>query len=176
MRYTDLVMIKKLIIIALVSIGCSSGPQHPTERAERRFLDKYAVAAMESFQLRYLGLNVATSEKITDFGARFMTHQLSDVDQARSLVVKSAQNFIESVNSDTNLAKFLANDSFKLENLDYYVSFWDDKTDRPPKPYVALATVKNGMITYHFKCNDSEFLDDSANIQESFEEALTRLK
>ena len=174
--YSCFNMMKKMITISLLCLGCSVGPQHPTERAEKRFLDKYSVAAMESFQLRYLGLNVAASDEISDFGARFMTQQLSVLDQARSLMVNSAQNFIESVNADPKLSKFLANDSFKLENLDYYVSFWDDQTDRPPKPYVALATIKNGIITYHFKCDDSEFLDESATIQESFEEAKTRLK
>ncbi|MCB1117849.1 MAG: hypothetical protein KDK50_04625 [Chlamydiia bacterium] len=169
-------MMKKMIVICLLCLGCNSGPQHPTERAERRFLEKYAVAAMESFQLRYIGLNVATSDKITDFGARFMINQLADIDQARFLMINSSQKFIESVNADPKLSKFLANDSFKLENLDYYVSFWDDQTDRPAKPYVALATIKNGKISYHFKCSDSDFLDESATVEESFEEALTRLK
>ena len=37
---------------------------------------------------------------------------------------------------------------FDLNQLDYYISFWDENTDRPPKPYVALATVKDGKIVH----------------------------
>ncbi len=169
-------MIKKMLAITLICLGCTSGPQHPTERAENRFLQKYSTAAMETFHLRYLGRNVATNGEITEFGARFMTDKLHTLDMARPLMVQSAQKFISAVNADKSFSKRFKDHSLELKDLDYYVSFWDEATQRPPQPYVALATVKNGKITYHFKCDDSEFLDDSATVTESFEEAQSRLK
>ncbi len=161
----------KLLLIALTALsmtGCGDLSKQSSERAEYAFLRGYADLAMESFHLQYLGLTTPPGENINCFGARFMTRELHTINDARNLVKTSAKQFIEEANKNENLRKYFKNETFDIDQLDYYISFWDENTDRPPKPYVALATVKDGKITYYFKRDDSEFLDDNASIIEDY--------
>ena len=161
----------KTLVTALTALSltsCNSLPNQSAERAEYTFLRKYSDLALEQFHLQYLGLTTPPGENINCFGARFMTRELHTLDQARTLVKSSAKIFIQEANKNEKLKKYFKDEIFDIDQLDYYVSFWDENTDRPPKPYVALATVKDGKITYYFKRDDSEFLDDNANIVEDY--------
>ena len=160
---------KKTLIASIFTLtACSSGLNHPVERAERTFLNTFANQAMEEFHLHYLGLTTPPSNTIDTFGARFMTRKLYSLDEARKLMTASASQFMYQVNQSQTLKNYLKEGRFKPDQLDYYVSFWDENTDRPAKPYVALATIKDGKVTYYFKRDDSEFLDDTASITEEF--------
>lgn len=154
-------------LTALCLFGCNSQTNLSLEDAEKAFLRTYATQALNDFHLQYLGATSPPGDTIEAFGARYMTKELHTLDQARDLVKTSSERFIQEANKDPNLKKYFKESIFDLSQLDYYISFWDENTDRPPKPYVALATVKEGQITYYFKSDDSEFLDNAATITES---------
>lgn len=76
------------------------------------------------------------------------TSDLVDIDKARRIYVDVAEGFIDEINQDKVIRPYLHDYPCTNLNINLIIDFTDISQKRPPKGYVAVVYVANGMIFY----------------------------
>ncbi len=105
----------------------------------------------------------------------FVSHQPSNLAQARRLFVYCAQDLLDRMNGDTAIRPYLRQYPFKIENLKYAIHFKDKRSNRMPYPLIStvhsqgIHSDRSNFIFYEVE--DGSFLGKTIH-GETYEEAL----
>lgn len=109
--------------------------------------------------------------KIEDIRLCFMANYPTNIDQARKIVVPITLKFIQRMNEDKNLMKYLANSPASLKNIDLVISF---KETFPGSLESVMITGSRNLVAYKkFNEERTKMIDLH---RETFDEAVQILR
>lgn len=158
-----------LIWILLFAFACSPVPAH--QRAANILLKSYAQQTLKTDGLYLIGLGGGFSDDIKIVSYHYGTIKSLDVNDARRLYVKTAQNLINRMNSDDNVRPYLHTYPATIDNVDISIGFFMPNGEYPDEEHVALMFRTRGLIFYEAR-KDSKFI---TLYEETWEEALRKV-
>lgn len=156
------------IICLFFLTGCTPVPQGQVEgyRVMKGFVESQKANGLELF-----GIGMAMPDSIHELSLDLASHEHTNIYQARSLILKTSQEFLDQINSSIRLGPHLAHTPFTVSDLKLGICFWDNRNHFYSPPDIAVVYLMNGKIFYCTYDPTQQKLS-SEDVEESYEEAM----
>jgi len=144
---TTFVAISALILV----LGCSSlGYSIPHYETLADKLTRKTAKKLEAQTGLYLiGTGGQMMDDIQKMMMGFAFYQVIDIEIARSLLVKSVEEYLSDINSNEEIRPYLHNYPFSAENIEIVIYFHSpDGSDVPPGK-ISIAAANKGKVSYY---------------------------
>lgn len=126
--------------------------------------------------LNLCGIGGGANNGLWLLNASFETYQEPlTQSKARKLIVECVEDFLSTINEDEQLKPYLKVYPFTIENIELRIFCYTPDKNRIFDPYIGVVSCLRGIINY----DTNDPLDPykyKANLEESYEEALSILK
>lgn len=172
-------MLKILILISSLVFICYAVfvfSEPSRNQAVDHVLERTANQLKQRFGLETIGTGGSASEgKESMIGIEFQIKRSLSFNEARKMIIESANLLLNNINSDKYLSSYLSEVPFTQKNIEITIYISGKNHERIFDPDITLVSFDNGKIT--FKTLDPEdHYKYKSRIVETYEEALQKLK
>lgn len=146
-------------------------PIGPENEAFGSFTNAFSREIEREYGFQTFGVGASMPGKIYDIRLCFMANYPADVDQARKITVPLTLKFIQRMNEDENLMKYMANTPASLKNVNLTVAFKENFSGCLQS--VMIIGSRN-LVVYNKHNESGTALDDLH--EETFYEAVNILR
>ena len=172
--------LKSLIFIAtLISTTTLLGSQDLTpyknapskdELIVKKITDSVAQKLLIKYNLHLIGTGAQMMNDIEMLAMDFYYYNEVDLQTARNLLVLAIQNYLDEINQNIEIRKYLKNYPFTAKNIEIGIHIFKPDGTKVPKDKIYYLSAINGILYY--------YLDDPTHFsrilfhQETFDDAL----
>lgn len=156
----------KLTCILLSIFHSSCSQASPGVEAVGKFSNSFSKEIEKSYGLRTIASGVSFPVKIKWVHLSFSSSSSISIEEGRKLIVSITNLFIQRMNEDENLRKYLANNPASLTNVDLTLVFKDNAAN----PLNSIMVIGSKNLVVYNKYNETRTILLDLH-EESFDEA-----
>lgn len=160
-----------LLLPTFLMCACGSAMSKDGHRINS-IIQRHSGLMKRENNLVLIGSGSSFPDSIHGFILDYIAYKKLDIQQARIIFVKSTQHLLDMINSDQVIRPKLANYPFTEDNLEFRLSFLDNKGRYFEPPNVAYISIIDGKIYYSFYDNQKDRFIDEMDFVEPYSEAL----
>jgi hypothetical protein len=122
--------------------------------------------------LRLIGSGGSYPDKIKGFTLHFEINSVVSKDEAKKLIISSAEKFLNEVNKDDKIKNFLEVVPVTFEQLDYAINFVDERGKMFRAPHVSYVMLYQGFICFGYVDPSTGLSDPALFTKERIEDAI----
>lgn len=172
------VAILHLIFLITTAILNAENGYHPSrgEQLVNMTLEKTAQKIEKEYDLLACGTGAAMpGGPIRSLFLSFSTKKSYSKDELRVLLIKISELFLNQINSNEEMRKFLIHTPFTVEDIDLVIYNQDKSGRRVYDPLITVARLSDGILIFRTIDPSDEFKYKNT-FKESYEEALKETK
>lgn len=136
-------------LLIIIFEGCSSYQPSAEDQASDKIITQVADHLEREYGMHLSALGGGADKGIWLITAHLHIYRALDQTEARYLIVKAVEKFLEEVNNSEDIRPYLKNYPFKPENLRIFIiSFKSIKRERSLHPYIGGVYQDGGDVTY----------------------------
>lgn len=140
-----------------------------------RIREKTSVQLQKQYGLYAVGTGSSVKDnKSTMIGIHFKIYQSLTMDEARKLIIASAELLLQNVNQDEKIKNCVCEYPFPYKNINVAIFIAYPDQTKPLDPEIATVSFVNGIVTY--KTLDPDTRAYKSKTRETYEEALQKLR
>ena len=155
-------------MISIFQSACT--PIGQENAAFGKFTNAFSSEVEREYGFQTFGVGASMPDKIYEIKLCFMANYPADVEQARKITIPLTLKFIQRMNQDENLMKYMANSPASLKNVNLTVAF---KENFPGCLQSVMIIGSRNLVVYNKHNQSGIGLDDLH--EETFDEAVNIL-
>lgn len=156
---------------------CQDFPIPQSDLIVDKILGDAATILKKKYKIRPAGMNVAMPSGIINLlGIHFQTSKALSKEEARKILVGSAQQLLGMINESQEIRPFLKVYPFTMENIDITLFINDSNGNEVEETGIGIASIKRGRVEYVTISTINDIPTYKNTDLESYEEALKILK
>jgi len=160
-----------LLNTAWMDLPYLSNNPHPVDILTTNIQKKAAQEISKKYDLQPCGTTASMPNGVLKMlGIHFAVYRPLTKEEARRLLLKSAQDLLEEINSYPELAEYAPVFPFKIENIEITINCHDHNGSDTFDPYIGFAVIRNGKLIYRIYEKNGEKMKFEE--RESYEKAL----
>lgn len=179
MRKNIIYLIISLLVFGIFFTGCQKYKIESDEKAVNKAMARNSKVLAKKYCMNPVGVTVAMPDGDIQFlELEFQIQGPLSRSEIREILINAAHDFLEDINSDTELCSYLKNHSLTIKDIGIGLFLIDSSGRGLRDPYIGIAEISKGVLWYNILIEiydnviKKEIPQFKSEYKESYEDAL----